>query len=86
VRRSSFHGPEEQAEFFLQSPYRCEECGERFFVISRKARRAMLWMLIVLALLIAYAVITFMIPAEIPQEQPSKKMARDAIVLPSVSG
>ena len=37
VRRSSVRGMEPSTRPRLQSPYRCRECGERFWVVSRRA-------------------------------------------------
>jgi transposase-like protein len=38
VRRSS-HGKDASAQPLFRSPYRCRECGEKFWVISRKIYR-----------------------------------------------
>jgi hypothetical protein len=37
VRRSTIRGSEASAKPRLRSPYRCRDCGERFWVISRRA-------------------------------------------------
>ena len=37
VRRSTIRGSEGSAKPRLRSPYRCRDCGERFWVISRRA-------------------------------------------------
>ena len=37
VRRSSIRAPEATAEHTFLSPYRCRDCGERFWVVSRNA-------------------------------------------------
>ena len=37
MRRSSIRAPEETAQHTLLSPYRCRDCRERFWVISRNA-------------------------------------------------
>jgi uncharacterized protein len=37
VRRSVIHAPEERAQHTLLSPYRCRDCHERFWVVSRNA-------------------------------------------------
>jgi len=37
VRRSSIHAREELAQHTLLSPYRCRDCRERFWVVSRNA-------------------------------------------------
>jgi TPR repeat protein len=41
VRRSTIRGPEASAKPRLRSPYRCRDCGERFWVISRRANYLM---------------------------------------------
>ena len=83
VRRSSFQGTDERKPYALRSPYRCEECGERFWVISRKARHAMIWILVLVVLMIASS-IALLILAEIPQQGPSAPPSDGAIVLPDV--
>jgi hypothetical protein len=50
VRRSSIHPSEASAKPRLRSPYRCRDCGERFWVISRRANY--------LASLAVFAVVT----------------------------
>jgi len=37
VRRSVIRAPEERAQHTLLSPYRCRDCHERFWVVSRNA-------------------------------------------------
>lgn len=37
VRRSTVHAPEETAQHTFLSPYRCRDCRERFWVVSRNA-------------------------------------------------
>jgi TPR repeat protein len=37
VRRSSIRAPEESAQHTFLSPYRCRDCRERFWVVSRNA-------------------------------------------------
>ena len=46
VRRSSIHGEEEEQVHVLLSPYRCNKCDERFWVISRKARQMAIGLLV----------------------------------------
>jgi hypothetical protein len=71
LRRSSFRSREERQVHILHSPYRCETCGERFWVISRKARNATIWML---ALMIASGTIAMVtapfIKVKVPPQQP----------------
>ena len=71
VRRSSFHSDGERAHYILRSPYRCEKCNERFWVISRKAE----YLLAILIALIAFAIIAFLIPAELPQPPTPRERA-----------
>ena len=40
LRRSTIHSEDEEQLRILLSPYRCNDCGERFWTISRKTRRA----------------------------------------------
>src|ERR1700720_4630037 len=86
VHRSSFRGPDEREFYVLRSPYRCEQCGERFWVVSRKAQRAMIWILVLLVLMIVSTTIALLMPAEIPPLPPSVPPARGAIELPDVRG
>ena len=81
VHRSSFRGPDEREFYILRSPYRCEQCGERFWVISRKAQRAMIWILVLLVLMIVSVTLALLIPAEIPQPPPLAPPSRGAIEL-----
>src|ERR1700693_3141140 len=41
VRRSTIRAGEVSAKPRLRSPYRCRDCGERFWVISRRANYLM---------------------------------------------
>ena len=81
VLRTSFRGPAERRFRLLQSPHRCEECSERFFVISRNG-----WHVIFgpLVLVITLAIITLLIPMKASQVEPSARPSRGAIVLPNV--
>lgn len=88
LRRSSFRSREERQDHILRSPYRCEECGERFWVISRKARNATMWML---ALVIASGTIALvmapLIPVRVPPQQaPSAPSSVGAGAVPSGQG
>ena len=67
VRRSAFLPEEEQKRSILYSPYRCKECSERFWVISGKARRAMIWILVLIVLMIGWAAILLLVPAKLPR-------------------
>jgi len=67
----------------LRSPYRCEECDERFWLFSLTAWRMGFWGLVVL---IALAIIALLIPAKAPQLPPSARPDSGAIVLPNVLG
>jgi TPR repeat protein len=40
VRRSTIHREERSANPRLRSPYRCRDCGERFWVLSKRANYA----------------------------------------------
>ena len=42
VRRSRFESQEEVDQHVFTSPYRCDACYGRFFVVSRKTRYAIL--------------------------------------------
>ena len=81
VQRSSFRSPEEAELHVFTSPYRCEDCSQRFWVLSRKARHAMIWIAV---LVITTVTISSLIPMPAPRvpEAPS----RGAIVFPDVSG
>jgi len=49
VRRSGLRSGE-RGLHPLKSPYRCTDCGERFWVIGRPARLIGLWLVVLLAL------------------------------------
>lgn len=62
VRRSALHNDDDPSKTMLRSPYRCRDCRERFWVISRRTYiRATVVVAINLAfgLLIAAYLITF---------------------------
>jgi hypothetical protein len=59
VRRSAFRGPDERQLYVFRSPYRCEGCGERFWVLSGNARL----MIGAVVLLIALAALALYLPA-----------------------
>jgi hypothetical protein len=86
IRRSSFRSSEERESHFLRSPYRCENCDERFWVLSRKAK----YLVGMLVALIALAVIAILIPAETSQPQPRPKaraaLGRPPILAPGARG
>jgi len=58
VRRSAFQSEDEAQLHHFTSPYRCEACGQRFLVLSRKTRRAMIWIivLVIMAVTIAWLI------------------------------
>lgn len=51
VRRSTFHPGEREAHSF-QSPYECEDCGARFWVLSRHVRTRVVTTAIVFAMVV----------------------------------
>ena len=61
VRRSGTH-PEEGGLHPFQSPYRCLDCGHRFWVISRRARVGAL----AGGLLVATVVLAITVPGHLP--------------------
>ena len=46
VRRSTIHSVDEEQLHVFLSPYRCNECDERFWVISRRARQMAIGLLV----------------------------------------
>ena len=78
VRRSEFEDQEEQYLFFLKSPYRCKECGLRFWVVSRKVRRLIIWTVVLLVLMVVWATVALLIPGEMPQAPKSPAVAAAA--------
>ena len=82
VRRASFRTREEKRLHVLRSPYRCKECGLRFWVISRKVRHLMIWAPVLLAPIIVAATIAFLMPARLPEPQPSAAPSSGASLLP----
>ena len=83
VRRSAFRDYEEARAHIFRSPYRCEKCGKRFWVISRKVRRLILW---TLGGAFALLTIAFLIPEEPPQKPPSAQPSGGAIMPPDILG
>jgi DNA-directed RNA polymerase subunit RPC12/RpoP len=84
VRRSQFQSQEEAEEHVFTSPYRCDQCIGRFFVLSRKTRYAMIG---ILALLIASATIISLIPMPEPVPPvPAQRAAAAIAVLPNGLG
>ena len=81
VRRSAFSDYEERDAHIFRSPYRCEKCGERFWVVSRKARRLFIWTLFGAVALVTFA---FLIPEGAPPQRPSAQPSGDAIVQPHI--
>jgi len=57
VRRSRFQSQEEVDEHVFTSPYRCDACYGRFFVLSRKTRYAIIAAVVFLIASIAIALI-----------------------------
>ena len=51
VRRSTFHVGEREAHLF-QSPYQCDHCGARFWVLSRHVRTRVVATAIVFAMVV----------------------------------
>ena len=86
VRRSAFAGPEDQQDHILLSPYRCQNCNSRFWVIGRRARRIMIAILVLIILLIAWMLISSLIPTDLPEERASKALSGSAILHPDVMG
>lgn len=85
VRRSSFHGQGDREQHVLHSPYRCEVCGERFWVVSRKARNMMALILAVLVLVVLGVVIDWRFPAELPQRPAPQESAGGAPRVPPLT-
>ena len=81
VRRSGFQSQDEEQIHVFTSPYRCEECSERFWVLNRKTRHAMIWILV---LLIASVTIAWLIPTGAPPPPTRATPTSGAIVLPDV--
>jgi len=67
VRRSLLHASEERSSGpRLRSPYRCRDCGERFFVISRRANLVLAFFAIaVVAGVVAWNVVSSPGPARV---------------------
>ena len=86
VRRSSFAGPEEQQDHILLSPYRCQDCNARFWVIGRKARRMMIAVLILIILTTVWMVVSSLLPTEPPEERLSGALSGSAIQRPDAKG
>jgi hypothetical protein len=86
VRRSSFEGPDEQQDHVLLSPYRCENCGSRFWVISRRARYMSIGILVLLILMIAWMIIPWPPPAEVTERRASAALYESAMLLPDGVG
>ena len=79
VRRSRFQSLDEGEVHAFTSPYRCQECSGRFFVLSRKTRYAIIG---ILAFLIASATFALMPMRDRPPEVPAAHTAA-VVVLPN---
>ena len=64
LHHSAYRGSQEGTFHVLQSPVRCEECGERFWILNRRARSLIFW---VVVLIIAVATIALLMPAQAPR-------------------
>lgn len=82
VRRAHFQSRDEAQRHVLTSPYRCEECSKRFWVLSRKTRNATI---VIIALAIASVIIVSLIPMRLPPEPPPTAPS-SATALPEVPG
>ena len=80
VRRAHFQSRDEAQRHVLTSPYRCEECNERFWLLSRKTRQTTI---AILALVIASVI---MMPMKPPPLVPPAAPASGEIALPDASG
>ena len=83
MRRSQFQTQEEAEDHVFTSPYRCDQCFGRFFVLSRKTRYAMIG---ILAFLLASATIIFLIPMPEPVPPIPAQHASVKPVLPNGLG
>jgi uncharacterized protein (DUF983 family) len=63
LHRSSSE-PQEGEFHILQLPVRCEECGERFWILSRRAWALILWIIVIM---IAAVTIALLIPTKAPE-------------------
>ena len=84
VRRSRFQRTGERRAHRFQSPYRCKECGTRFWRISHEARRGITALFIVIVPLIALATGWWLTPSEEAKKQEPTPGVKDAIELPHV--
>jgi len=75
VRRSTLHPSEALAKPRLRSPYRCRDCGERFWVVSRRAN--------FLASLAVFAIVTGIVAWNVvgSPEQPRRDPTVDSASL-----
>ena len=83
VRRAHFQSRDEAQRHVLTSPYRCEECNERFWLLSRKTRHTTI---AILALVVASVIIASVMPMKPPPLVPPPAPASVELALPDVSG
>lgn len=85
LRRSAYQGFQEGVFHVLQSPVRCEECDERFWILSRLARTLIFWIFV---LMIAAATIALLIPARAPEvpTQRTSALPSGGAIAPDVRG
>ena len=84
VRRSRFQRTGERRAHRFQSPYRCKECGARFWRVSYQTRTRMIAVYIVIAPLIAFAAGWWLIPSEEGNKREPTPGVKDAIELPHI--
>ena len=84
VRRSRFRERGERRAHRFQSPYRCKECGTRFWRISHDVRLGMIALFVVIVPLIVLAAGWWLIPSEDAKQQEPSPSVSDAIELPHV--
>ena len=82
LHQSSYQGFEEGKFHVLQTPVRCEECDERFWILSRQAWALIFWIFV---FIIVAATIALLIPAQAPEVR-KPLPAAGAIALPDVRG
>ena len=62
VRRAHFQSRDEAQRHFLTSPYRCEKCNKRFWLLSRKARYATITILALVIVALIIVTLTIVLP------------------------
>ena len=63
VRRAHFQSRDEAQRHSLTSPYRCEKCSKRFWLLSRKTRYATITILALLIVALIIVTLTIVLPA-----------------------